>query len=159
MNIQSIELKHTNPSMGPHETITTITLAITAKHDVMVNEFLDQAIINQTTSMRTYLEGVQSNDGILLERITANSPKSDLRCGESISHLTFYFKDSTTIVLHDVYREYRLTNFYPTFTKYMVDNGVLNKYSGWDRPNLGTILPPEPLDFSSEKIEIPPTEE
>jgi hypothetical protein len=41
----------------------------------------------------------------------------------------------------------------------MVDNGVVDKYSGWDRPNLGTILPPEPLDFSSEKIEIPPTEE
>ena len=157
--IRLIELKHANPSMGPHETITTVVLSMSAEHKVVVADFLENAIVNGTINLNLYLEAIHGKNEKVLKKVNENSPKRDLPCGGKVSHLSFYFEGGDKITLSDVYRGYSLSNFYPTFTQYMVDNGILDKYSGWGVPGPG-VIPPSSLDSSIEKIDrIPPVEE
>ena len=141
--LQSIELQHTNPSLGPYEKITTISLANSPQTAERINEFLDTSIINETITISEYIEAYIDKNVAILSKINANTPSNKpLNKGESISNLTFYFKnDIPPLEISDVYRRYSITNFYGDFTTYMVENGVRSETSnGLDVPE--PILPP-----------------
>lgn len=128
MNIKLIKLEHTNPSLGPHETKTEVTLSISEEHQIKVDNFIKNAIINDTITLHEYIEAVINNDSKIIEEVLKNRPNERLRQGETISHLSFYFENDFSITLNDVYRSYKLSNFKPEFSSYMVEKGNINHY-------------------------------
>lgn len=131
MKIKSISLQHTNPSMGPHETITTVTLQVTADTTSRTAQFINESMVNNTVSLVEYLTARQANDKAILDQVAQNAPNGRLKEGATISNLFFYFEDGQAIELYDVYRCFSVSNFYPDFTKYMVKEGTLSRRSGW----------------------------
>jgi len=125
MKIKSIDLKHTNPSLGPHEKITTVSLSVTERHLERVDEFLNQSQVNNTVSLYEYLKAVKTKNEEVLNRVFNNEPKNELNSGQKISHLLFYFEDNEIIELSDVYRRFSLSHFYADFTNYMVEEGTI----------------------------------
>lgn len=122
MKIKPIEIQHTNPSLGPHETITTVTLIVNNATVKAVNEFLKNSKVNNTISLYNYLDAEFSQNTQLLKEV---KQKEELNEGSIISNLTFFCENGESITMNDVYRCYNLTNFYPTFTKFMVENGSI----------------------------------
>ena len=52
-------------------------------------------------------------------------PEDNLNVGGTISNLIFNFSDGTIpLRINDVYRQYSVSHFYGSFTKYMVENGI-----------------------------------
>lgn len=134
MNITSIELKHTHPSLGPHEEITILTLEVTDKTRNRVEEFIQTSQVNQMTSVEKYLQAALDKDEKLLEEVENNGPKGPLPRGSKVSYLSFDFKGGERIKFSDVYRRYNLSHFYPDFTKFMVAEGKIYRYKAWDGP-------------------------
>lgn len=132
MPITSIILQHTNPSLGPHETITTVRLAVNNQHLDAVNTFLEKSVVNGVAKMKDYLDAIHQNQTTLIEKVEKNRNTGDKPCGGTISHLTFHFAEQASITLHDVYRDYSVTEFYPTFTKYMMEHGTISKHQPFD---------------------------
>lgn len=128
MNIKSIVLEHTNPSLGPHEKRTTVTLFVSEKHKNTVDSFIKNSIINHTITLYEYFIAVKSKNSAVVDNVENNKPNNDLRQGETISHLSFYFEDNSIVKLHDVYRVYNLSDFKPEFTSYMVKEGDVSHF-------------------------------
>lgn len=125
--LKSIELKHTNPSLGPYEKIITVSLIVTEEHVERIEKFLQTSQVNNTVSMHEYLNAVKNENKEVVNRVLENAPKGELRVGETISHLSFYFEDGQVIRLADVYRRFSVTHFYGDFTKYMVEKGTIEE--------------------------------
>ncbi len=123
MKVSSIELQHTNPSLGPNEIITVITLQSNSITTSTIEEFIKNSIINPTCALSEYLEAELKADNSLIQKVYDNSPKNKLNEGEQISNLIFHFEEGNHLKISDVYRRFSLTNFYGDFTKYMVTNG------------------------------------
>lgn len=138
MKITTIELQHTNPSLGPHETITTVTLQSNSTTAPTIQEFIHNSTVNQTCSLANYLEAELKDGKTLIQQVYANQPKNDINEGEQISNLIFHFEGGEIFEVSDVYRRFTLTNFYGEFTKYMVDNGSITKIDN-------TIERPKPM--------------
>ncbi|HAS38941.1 MAG TPA: hypothetical protein DCS93_00610 [Microscillaceae bacterium] len=128
MHIKSITLEHTNPSLGPHETITEITLVNSESHIKRINKFIDEARVNGVMTLRAYIEAVNSQDSKILDQVWKQAPKGELNEGETISNLHIHFEDNSSISLSDVYRRFNLTHFYAEFTAYMVEKGTLTRH-------------------------------
>lgn len=122
MNITSIELKHTNPSLGPHEKIVILTLPINVQTINSVSEFLGLSIINGVVELKEYLEAKRNNNIEVINKVEQRC-NFDLNVGSPISHLTFHFEDGKHVEISDVYRCFNISHFYPDFTQYMVDKG------------------------------------
>lgn len=152
MKITSIELEHTNPSLGPYEEIITITLVNSKTHLEKVNEFIKKSQINNTTSLYKFLEANINNETKILIEVYKNAPKGNLNEGESISNLTIELEGGKTIKLNDVYRNYSLTNFNPDFTSYMVKNGSRSTSNSNFFPTINN----EPLELEVFEIEKTP---
>ena len=131
IKLQSIELEHTNPSLGSDEKIITITLENSIETSERITEFLDTSIINDAITIGEYIEAHINKDTVILSKVRPNFDSNNkLNQGESISNLTFYFKNNIpSLEISDVYRRYCLTNFYDDFTKYMVENGSRDETS------------------------------
>ncbi len=142
MKITQISLEHSNPSLGPHETVTTINLTATEEHLPRIEQFLDGAQLNSTISLRAYIVAVHQQKQTILDKVQENAPKDDLSCGGTISTLQIAVEGQKEIVLHDVYRQHSLSNFYPEFTKYMVAHGSKFDFSPWEERN--PIVEPTP---------------
>ncbi len=127
MKIKTIQLQHTNPSLGPHEVITTVTLASNSSTEKEISTFINNAIINEACSLADYLNGIQEENQNIIKKVLENTSKKELNQGAQISNLIFHFETGKTLEISDVYRRYSLTNFYPEFTKYMVANGTITK--------------------------------
>lgn len=151
MNIKSITLKHTNPSLGPHETITTVSITASEEHLARINTFLQNSTINNTVTLYEYLEAVQTNNSKLIEKVLGNAPNNPMNEGETISNLSFYFDHNQTIELSDVYRRFLLTQFYPEFTAYMVEKGTISRENAnFDSPIIEEIKPLQHEKYNSE---------
>lgn len=145
MSITSIILKHTNPSMGPHETVTTVRLGVEEKHRSTVADFLETSMVNQVVTMKEYLNAIHQNQTDIITKVEENSTTDRLPSGSNISHLTFHFAEKASITLHDVYRRFSVSNFYPTFTKYMVENGTISKDKPFDLGSPSYLEPKEDI--------------
>lgn len=128
MKINSIELKHTHPSLGPHEEITIVRLSVSSKTAVIVEKFLKTIQVNHTVSLAEYIELTLSKDEKRLSEITNNGPKGELASGSKISYLTLNTTEGQSITLDDVYRRFSLSDFYPDFTRFMVENGTIERF-------------------------------
>ena len=128
IKLMSIELEHTNPSMGPYKSIITISLTNNLGTEARINKFLNEATINNVMSVGEYIFAYRNNDEKLIQKVeSAKKDGSNLKEGESISNLLFYFTDGTApLKIKDVYRIYSVTKFYDNFTKYIVENGRRN---------------------------------
>lgn len=124
LNITSLELEHTNPSLGPYERIITITLTNSKEHQERVQQFLAEAMVNGTVNLQQYITAVLSKDEKVLQEVRKNAPKGRLNEGESISNFTISIAGQPSIRFYDVYRQHSLSHFYANFTKYMVEHGV-----------------------------------
>lgn len=153
MNIQLITLEHTNPSLGPHETKTEIRLSISEEHQKKVDEFVKKAMINDTVTLYEYMKAVMNNDSKMIEQVLENEPTEELRQGETISHLSFYFENNFSMTLNDVYRSYKLSNFKPKFSSYMVKKGIISHHKANSfeekilREDILSIKPPRKNEF------------
>ncbi len=125
LQISHIELEHTNPSIGIHEKIITIRLANNAETMDEINQFLSEAIINNSIPLSEFIVAYRTKNKEELKRVITNfKPAKELNEGEQISNLAFYFSDNISpLTLNDVYRNYSISGFYGKFTQYMVDNG------------------------------------
>jgi hypothetical protein len=152
MNIKSIELEHTNPSMGPHEKRTIVTLTVSKDDSQKTDDFINKSKINNTITLYQYLKAVQTKDTDALNLVLKNAPNQKLNQGSTISNLSFYFEDGQTIKLGDVYRKFILTHFKPDFTSYMVEKGTINHYQSDMNQILATLsLPTGDLKLNNEK--------
>jgi len=125
MGIRSIQLEHTNPSLGPHEVVTTVLLTVSESNRETVDRFLESSQVNNTLSMHDYIKAILDNNQADLEKVAAQAPKGELNEGETISNLSFHFENGEIIEFSDVYRTYRLTHFNPEFTSFMVEQGTI----------------------------------
>ena len=125
MGIRSIQLEHTNPSLGPHEVVTTVLLTVSESNRETVDRFLESSQVNDTLSMHDYIKAILDNNQADLEKVAAQAPKGELNEGETISNLSFHFENGEIIEFSDVYRKYRLTHFKPEFTSFMVEQGTI----------------------------------
>ncbi len=74
MNIKSIELQHTNPSLALNEKIVTVSLIVTENHFKKVEEFLNQAKINNTVFLEEYLKAVKNDNEKVINEVLNNAP-------------------------------------------------------------------------------------
>ncbi|HAS38942.1 MAG TPA: hypothetical protein DCS93_00615 [Microscillaceae bacterium] len=143
MNITFITLEHTNPSLGPHETVTEVTLTKSKDNVERITSFIRTAQVNGVVTLEAYIKAVQSKDMKVLEEVSKNAPDRMLTTGGTISNLHIHFEEEASIRLNDVYRRFNLTHFYPDFTSYMVAQGTKTQY----KPFLG---------FGGEEKDVPP---
>lgn len=135
MHITSIELRHTNPSLGPHETITTISLSVSEAHIAKVNQFVANSMVNGVMDLKAFLEAHLNEEfDSLKNSVRQNNDAIFKASGGTISDLTFYFEDGKKVKMPDVYREYRLSHFNPDFTTYMLEYGSKSSYSPGQLP-------------------------
>lgn len=142
MEITSISLEHTNPSMGPYETKTIITLFSSEDHLDKIKSFLNNANVNNTISLAKYLEAYKAKDEKTIDKVLNNSPKGELNEGQTISNLTFNFDEGESITLKDVYRQYDLTHFNPEFSSYMVKHGSNTQQNPTKLNKEDDVVPP-----------------
>lgn len=124
MKISSVTLEHTNPSLGPYEKIITIRLSNAPAHEARMEQFLKEAMVNQTVSLEQYLKAVVTEDKALLQQVQDNAPNGPLMEGASISNFTILLEEQSSVAFYDVYRRYNLSHFYGDFTRYMVEHGT-----------------------------------
>ncbi|MCH7407893.1 hypothetical protein MM239_00670 [Belliella sp. DSM 111904] len=129
LQISHIELEHTNPTMGPYQRINTIRLSNTAETAGEINQFLNEAIVNNSIPLSEFIADYRSKDLDKLKKVFESfKTKKELNDGEQISNLTFYFFDTTKpLILNDVYRKHFMTDFYGKFTQYLVENGTITE--------------------------------
>lgn len=128
MNIKSIVLEHTNPSLGPHETVTEVTLSVSKANTEKVNRLINQVQVNQVVSLDEYVQAVNNQEAEVLEEVSKNAPKTILSTGATISNLYLYFEDAPSVKLYDVYRRFNLSHFNPELTSYMVKTGTISHH-------------------------------
>ena len=130
MDIKSIKLEHTNPSLGPHEVVTTVLLTVSeSNRKKTVDRFLESSQVNGTLSVHDYIKAILDKNQADLEKVAAQAPKGELNEGETISNLSFHFENGVIIEFSDVYRKYSLTHFNPEFTSFMVVQGTITSTS------------------------------
>ncbi len=139
MNIKQITLEHKNPSLGPHETKTKITISVSKDNMEKVTAFIKKSTVNETVTLYEYIKAVRSKNSKILNDVLKNGPDAKLNKGETISNLSFYFDDDPPIKLDDVYRQYRLSYFNPEFTSYMLEKGNVTRHSPGSRPERENI--------------------
>lgn len=132
MKITSIELEHTNPSLGPHEEITIVALTVNTETQPRVDEFIETAKVNHTISLKEYLQASLDKNDELIKEVKDKGPRGQLTRGSKVSYLSFHFQGGESIRMADVYRTYTLSDFYPDFTKFMVEKGEIQRYKPWE---------------------------
>jgi hypothetical protein len=122
MNIIEVELQHTNPSMGPHETKTSYTIQV-KDFSEQVKNLLEKTIVNSKVQLGEFLKMMDSKDYNTLKTINDSFDPGPLNSGSTISLLIFTKDDRTTLTLTDL-RLLDLKGYYQTdFLKVIVNNG------------------------------------
>ncbi len=128
MNLKSLEIEHSTPSLGGLEAVEKSTLLATKNHIKTINNFINHATINKTTPLYDYLQAIKTKDKEKTLYIESNLNHEALAVGETVTNLSFIFEDGQVITMRDVYRVYNLTEL-PNFEKYIKDNGSTNHYN------------------------------
>lgn len=141
MNIKSIKLENTNPSLGPHEKRTVVSLVVSKDNAATIETFINACEVNRTTKLINYLKAVKNKEEVLLQEVLENSPRQDLKSGSSISNLSFHFEDGQSVRLSDIYRQYELSHFTSEFASYMTQKGTTYQYKPYSDSYLETDAP------------------
>lgn len=122
MTISSITLRFSNPSMGPHETVTEYECAAQS-HQPEVDKLVEGSSVNTTVGLSEYLaarrrlsDNPSPEDQSLVQRVESEGPDlSKLPSGGTIEQLTIAFEDGQVVtfgrfsglVLSGSFREFR----------------------------------------------------
>lgn len=131
MKLKYIELEHTNPSMGPHETVRTITLKNDAQHEKEIDRFLSETKLFDKVVLKAYLAAELGKNTAVIKIVTDEVRRADtssMNEGATISNLLFAFENGPTVSLHDL-RYYVMTGYGKGFFPYMVKNGLTHDSS------------------------------
>lgn len=109
MDFQSVEIEHSNPSMGPHEVVTSYTLS-TKDYKQELDEFLQSIKVNGRLSLGDYLRLLAEGPAAEAEEVRQAFKPDDLRSGATISALKFRLTEGKTLSLDDL-RYYQLNGF------------------------------------------------
>lgn len=121
--IQSIELKHTNPSMGPHERIISYSLTNTDAHKAEFDQLSNGTKVNEEFDLKTLLIASKNKDSARIEKIFKADYKGPLNVGETISILNITLVGGLKVCISDL-RTTQLSGYYPEFIRYLVGNGA-----------------------------------
>lgn len=153
MKITAVELKHSNPSMGPHETIITFNMSNNSLHEHTFEQLLQESTINKNYSLKEFLTAHAQKDSSTIQKIMdAYQPEHPLACGGTISDFSMTLQDGTVVTFHDL-RTILLGGYYSTFIPYLVKHGFREEYSGWEASPLNRISPlhtPQDPEISKE---------
>jgi hypothetical protein len=120
--IQSIELKHTNPSLGPYEQIISYSLTNSEAHKAEFDQLLEGTTVNGKFDLKTYLTAYKNKDKATTDKFFAANYKGDLRSGETISKFKMTLIGGFVVEVSDL-RTTILSGYYPDFIRYVVKNG------------------------------------
>ncbi len=123
MKITAVQLKHTNPSMGPHERIITFTLHNTAAHEAEFEQLLNASTVNGTCPLSQYLTYHQQNNQVAIQQVLAQHEDQMLSCGATISTFSLTLNDGKQVSFYDL-RTIDLRGYYGTFIPYLVKHGT-----------------------------------
>jgi hypothetical protein len=129
--IQAIELKHTNPSLGPYEKIISYNLTNSEVHKAAFDKLLDGTIVNGQFDLKTYLTAYKNNDKETTDKIFKAGYKGNLRSGETISKLNITLIGGGTVQISDL-RTTQMSGTYADFIRYLVKNGRKYESGGED---------------------------
>lgn len=123
MNLKNVTLEHTQPSLGPHEKITTISLDIKG-YEENFQKLLQETSINKSVSLNKYLEFLQKKNSAELEKINKMYNLGGLSAtGRTISNLIFTFQDDSTERIHDI-KKLSIDGYYKKeFESILIKNG------------------------------------
>lgn len=122
MKLVSIELEHTNPSMGPHEKKVSFIYHLN-NEAVVAQKLLDETLVNSVGTLREYVEGSLAKDHLRLKKFYHMIPEKDLTNGAVISNLYLTFEDRRKVELNDL-RKISLSGYYiDTFRAILVAKG------------------------------------
>lgn len=140
MKITKVELKHTNPSLGPHERIITYSMYNNDEHEQEFEQLLQRSTVNGQYSMISFLEAYKDKDEETIKKITSTNEDKELPCGGVISKFTITLETGVQVEVNDL-RTIYLGGYYSTFIPYLVKHGHKFEYSSWENPILEEVKP------------------
>lgn len=129
--IQSIELKHTNPSLGPYERIISYFLSNSEEHQAVFDRLLNESTVNRNFDFKTLVTAYKTKDTKTIDEILKADYNGDLNEGETISKLQITLTGGFTINVSDL-RITRFSGYYPEFIRYLVQHGFRDEFSAND---------------------------
>lgn len=137
--IQSIELKHTNPSMGPYERIISYSLENAALHKTEFERLLNETKVNGRYDLKEFLVAYKNKDKTTIQQVLNLNSNKDLRQGETISVLSITLIGGVVVQIPDL-RVTELSGYYPDFIRYLVEHGNRFEFSEGD---IGSMMKKE----------------
>ncbi|MFK7795902.1 MAG: hypothetical protein AB8E82_00505 [Aureispira sp.] len=140
MKITKVELKHTNPSLGPHERIITYSMYNNDEHEQEFEQLLQRSTVNGSYSMINFLEAYKNKDEKTIQKITSMNEDKVLPSGGVISKFTITLEVGLQVEVSDL-RTIYLGGYYGTFIPYLVQYGHKFEYSNWEKPIIDEVKP------------------
>lgn len=140
MKITKVELKHTNPSLGPHERIITYSMYNNDEHEQEFEQLLQRSTVNGNYSMINFLKAYENQDEEAIQKITSMNKDKELPCGGVISKFTMTLETGHQVEVSDL-RTIYLGGYYGTFIPYLVKNGHKFEHSSWEKPIIEAVKP------------------
>ena len=132
IKLKSFEIEHTNPSMGPHEKVVTISLSNKPPHTEHFHKLLMETQVNGMVSLKDYIEFHLTKNSEQLKKVYEAFKSGDLNEGETISNLKFTLETGQTIEISDYKRRYSITGYYwKSFLPVLLEHGNRTEFSGW----------------------------
>lgn len=131
MKITTVQLKHSNPSMGPHETIVTFDMSNNSTHEEVFEQLLKESTINKQFSLEEFLKAHVKKDKATIQEILKAYEPGKLASGGTISGFSMLLENGVEVHIRDL-RTTLLGGYYSTFIPYLVKHGFRKEYSGWE---------------------------
>lgn len=142
--IQSIELTHTNPSLGPYERTISYHLTNGEAHKTEFEQLLNESKINGF-ELKTFLTAYKNKDKNTIDSVFQANYQGTLNEGATISILKITLIGGFEVQISDL-RSTQLSGYYADFIRYLVKNGDREEYSGDDRCSPIKEKPMQKLD-------------
>jgi len=122
-SVTSIELKFSNPSMGPNERRVSYSLDCkTYKQEL--TQLLEKTTVNGVMTLGKFLRLLRGRDAKAVESVRNKFKPRELGEGRSIQTLSFTFSDGSQAVLDDL-DTYSITGYYyASFETLIKDKGA-----------------------------------
>lgn len=130
MEILSFNIQYSNPSMGPHEKVTTFELHNQPIHAAAFERLLKEAKIFDY-SIEQYIRAIQTNDLKILNDVRKKAEETDtsnFSTGGTLSQISLQISKDKILQLSDT-RFFKLTGYYLDFISYAEEKGFKNQFS------------------------------
>lgn len=142
--VQRITIKHSNPSLGPHNKKRSYTIDMNDREELAA-DLLTNTTVNGVMSLGEYLAAKLTKDTEVCQVVDVIAEDTELGHGSTISDLVFEFEGGISFTLHDL-RKYNLQGSYrDTFLPVLIaqpvqiDSDELDKHKGTHKPGADDI--------------------